>query len=244
MDDSYALKCLSCKASLQVPKETEYVVCEYCGTAHVIRKSGGTVSLSLARALENVQAGVDRTASELAIRRLREELKSLNDKKAALNSQYEKEVQQINAQLAPMKAKIQQHIGKKQGEVGQLSLIFTLAVVLAILSAVVSVMIGYGDTPLTQVHDPSWLNKWGLSVPAWGISLALLTGAFLRYTIISVTSDRAIRALEQQISRIQSKVDRQLVQAKAHMEEKLQVINREISNKQQQLNRHLEIVSH
>ena len=211
-------------ANLQVTKKTEYIVCIYCNTAHVVRESGGIVSLSLARALKNVQDGVDRTASELAIRRLREELKSLNDKKTTLNPQYEREVQKINAQLAPMKAKIQQHIGKKQGEVEQLRLILRLGVVVIILGAVMSVMAPV-HTPLMQVRDPSWLDTWGLSLPVWGISFALLTGAFLRYTIISVTSDRAIRALEQQIARIQSKVDRQLVQAKSHIEEQLQVIN-------------------
>ncbi|MBK6431530.1 hypothetical protein [Candidatus Amarolinea dominans] len=99
MDDSYPLKCLSCGANLQVPKETEYFVCIYCNTAHVVRESGGIVSLSLARALKNVQDGVDRTASELAIRRLREELKSLNDKKTTLNPQYEREVQKSTPNL-------------------------------------------------------------------------------------------------------------------------------------------------
>lgn len=81
MTDFVTLTCLSCGGKLQVTNDIERFACSYCGTEHVVRRSGGLVSLApVIESLGKVQTGVDKTASELAIRRLREDIKGLKSK--------------------------------------------------------------------------------------------------------------------------------------------------------------------
>src|SRR5262249_6404883 len=55
--------------------------CRYCGTTQAVRRDGGVVSLRPIRAaIEKVQRGTDRTALELAVRRLRDDLAGLEQK--------------------------------------------------------------------------------------------------------------------------------------------------------------------
>ncbi len=66
------LKCPNCSANLDITPQMESFACGYCGTQQMVQRSGGTVSLKLiGDAIARVQVGTDRTASELAVRRLR-----------------------------------------------------------------------------------------------------------------------------------------------------------------------------
>ena len=58
----------------------ETFACGYCGTSQHVVRSGGTVSLHLGEAIAKVQRGTDRTASELAVRRLKEDLAEIENK--------------------------------------------------------------------------------------------------------------------------------------------------------------------
>ena len=52
--------------------------CGHCGNEHIVRRSGGTISLTpVVEGLRKVQSGVDKTASELAIVRLKKEIEEL-----------------------------------------------------------------------------------------------------------------------------------------------------------------------
>lgn len=54
--------------------------CGYCGASQMVARSGGTISLRLlTEGIAKVQAGTDKTAAELAIRRLKEEYISLEN---------------------------------------------------------------------------------------------------------------------------------------------------------------------
>lgn len=82
---SLTLKCPSCGAALDITLDMERFACGYCGTEQVVQRQGGTVALTLVtEAISRVQVGTDRTAAELALRRI-------NDEMAALDA----EVQQI-----------------------------------------------------------------------------------------------------------------------------------------------------
>lgn len=48
--------------------------CGYCGAGVAVQRRGGTISLSLEDAVARVQVGTDKTAAELALKRLKEEL--------------------------------------------------------------------------------------------------------------------------------------------------------------------------
>lgn len=77
-----SLKCSGCGSNLDITPEMESFACGYCGTQQVVQRSGGTVSLRLiGDAIAKVQMGMDRTAAELAIRRLREDLAEVEAEK-------------------------------------------------------------------------------------------------------------------------------------------------------------------
>ncbi len=71
------MRCPGCGAVLEISKDNQDLACGYCGSSlHVIR-SGGTVTLSLVGIVDQVRANTDRTASELALVRLADELQEI-----------------------------------------------------------------------------------------------------------------------------------------------------------------------
>lgn len=69
------LKCASCGSNLEINPETDVFACGYCGASQMVKRSGGTISLKLlTNSISKVQIGTDKTAAELAIVRLKEEL--------------------------------------------------------------------------------------------------------------------------------------------------------------------------
>jgi DNA-directed RNA polymerase subunit RPC12/RpoP len=84
MGNLITLSCPSCGGVLEVTQNTEQLVCSYCGQRHVVKHEGTTLSLSpVLDALNQVKAGVDRTAAELAIVRLQKEIAELNTNRTA-----------------------------------------------------------------------------------------------------------------------------------------------------------------
>lgn len=78
MIEFVALTCPSCGAKLEIAKDVEQFACGYCNTEYIVRRNGGVVSLSpLAENLRKIQSGTDKTASELAIKRLQKEIYNL-----------------------------------------------------------------------------------------------------------------------------------------------------------------------
>lgn len=73
-----SLKCPSCGALLDINPETDHFACGYCGTGQIVQRQGGIVALKpVTEAISRVQIGTDRTAAELAIRRITDELNAL-----------------------------------------------------------------------------------------------------------------------------------------------------------------------
>lgn len=72
-----SLKCTSCGAALDITPDLDTFSCAYCGHRLLVQRSGGTISLkTLEEAVSRVQHGTDRTASELAVRRLQDDVAS------------------------------------------------------------------------------------------------------------------------------------------------------------------------
>lgn len=69
------LKCASCGSNLEITAEMTSFACGYCGASQVVDRQGGTISLRLITdAISKVQVGTDKTAAELALKRLSGEL--------------------------------------------------------------------------------------------------------------------------------------------------------------------------
>jgi ribosomal protein S27AE len=84
------LKCPSCGAKLEVSEDMDRFACGYCGTELVTQRRGGTVALkSLTDAIVKVQIGTDKTAAELALRRLQDELHDVRTHRAAQESSWQ-----------------------------------------------------------------------------------------------------------------------------------------------------------
>lgn len=72
------LSCPSCGGKLDITSDLDRFACAHCGREHIVKRGGGVISLApITDSLKRVQAGIDRTASELAIQRLEKEISEL-----------------------------------------------------------------------------------------------------------------------------------------------------------------------
>jgi hypothetical protein len=109
--DFVTLSCPSCGGKLQITADIERFACAFCGNEHIVKRGGGIITLSpVVEGLKNVQTGVDKTASELAIQRLTREIAELEryysqlydqrlKKKNSLFGKYE-EVERLTKEMA------------------------------------------------------------------------------------------------------------------------------------------------
>jgi len=89
MADLITLSCPSCGARLEVTPDIDRFACAHCGQEHIVKRSGGIVSLSpVVDAIKNVQTGVDKTAAELGIVRIQKEIDELTTNKNILIKGY------------------------------------------------------------------------------------------------------------------------------------------------------------
>jgi predicted RNA-binding Zn-ribbon protein involved in translation (DUF1610 family) len=73
------LTCPSCGGKLQISKDLERFACGFCGNEHVVKRGGGVVSLApVMDSLAKIEARVNNAESELAARRLRQEIVGLD----------------------------------------------------------------------------------------------------------------------------------------------------------------------
>lgn len=75
MNDFITLTCPSCGGKLEITEDVQQFACAHCGIEHQVNRSTSIVSISpIVEGIKSVQIGVDKTASELAIKRLKEEI--------------------------------------------------------------------------------------------------------------------------------------------------------------------------
>ena len=83
MTDFITLTCPNCGGKLEITKDLQQFACAHCGTEHRVNRSASVISLTpFVDGIKKVQIGVDKTASELAIVRLKDEI-------ALLENEYE-----------------------------------------------------------------------------------------------------------------------------------------------------------
>ena len=84
-DRFVTLRCQSCGARLEIHDDMSRLACGFCGTEMLVQRRGGTISLNtVEEAIQRVQTGTDRTAAELAIIRLENELQELNKEESRI----------------------------------------------------------------------------------------------------------------------------------------------------------------
>ncbi len=81
MADFIKLTCPSCNGKLKITDDIDRFACAHCGTEFLVNRKGGIISLHpIVNELKNVKKGVDKTASELAIKRLDKEISEIAQK--------------------------------------------------------------------------------------------------------------------------------------------------------------------
>jgi hypothetical protein len=79
MVEFVTLACPTCGGKLEITKDIQRFACGHCGNEHVVLRQGGIVALNpVEQEIGQIQKNTDRTASELAVKRLREELEQLD----------------------------------------------------------------------------------------------------------------------------------------------------------------------
>lgn len=97
MSDFITLTCPNCAGKLQITDDVERFACAFCGVEHIVRRSGGIVTLKpIVEGLEKVKIGVDKTASELAIARLTTETARIEDQIGELTTNYQRKFSELN----------------------------------------------------------------------------------------------------------------------------------------------------
>lgn len=80
MANFVTLTCPSCGGQLQITSDIDRFACGHCGTEHLVKRGGGIVSLApVVEGIKKIQMGVDKTASELAIKRIKSEISDLEN---------------------------------------------------------------------------------------------------------------------------------------------------------------------
>lgn len=84
-----AMKCAVCGAPLKVTPDMGRFVCMSCGSELFVERGEGTISLKpVTEAISKVQVGTDKTAAELALNRLQQELTTLTAQKRKMENDY------------------------------------------------------------------------------------------------------------------------------------------------------------
>jgi len=78
MTEITKLSCPACGGKIEVKENSDQFTCIYCGTHLQIEKSKGEIAIKpFIQAVKTMQSSMDRTASELAITRIKPELDAL-----------------------------------------------------------------------------------------------------------------------------------------------------------------------
>lgn len=90
MGDFVTLTCPTCGGKLQITPDIDRFACVHCGNEHIVKRSEGVIALQpLAESLTGLRRATDRTASEMALRRLSEELASLREDRSQAQGRVE-----------------------------------------------------------------------------------------------------------------------------------------------------------
>ena len=130
MSDFVTLSCPTCGYKLQVTNDIDRFACASCGNEHVVRRSGGMVSLApVVQGLKQVQTGVDKTAAELAIQRISSDIAQLEEQIAS----YGGEIAQLN--WVKKSERPEGWFDGILGQIGSLAMLFAIGSLIGVIAA-------------------------------------------------------------------------------------------------------------
>lgn len=142
------LNCPNCSASLEIGENKDQLACGTCGSQLYVDRSGGTISLELAKSLGAISTGATQTAAELALVRLEKERTTPAYEVYKLES----EIKQESARLIKQDIMSENAVASAQSELKLLNaekgwmsvdvFCVILAVILVIIIVLASIKIG------------------------------------------------------------------------------------------------------
>lgn len=104
MDQTIRVNCPSCGSTAPHSQKDHDFTCEYCGTRFQVKTSSGNIELApLINTVNDLKFGMDRTGSEMAIRRIKDEINELQASIRPFLPEYERLKQVIENPGLPLK---------------------------------------------------------------------------------------------------------------------------------------------
>ena len=177
------LSCPNCAGRLTIDFTQELFACGFCGANVRVERSGGTVSLSkITDVMASLQRGTDKAAAELALPRLKEELRIAEGRLSAFRVHGAGLAESYEARI--------RLTGKRGGEV------FVIGVYSVIAFVVTYVAVGVPYMLLHPGYDP--IPKWYIAIMGLAGLVAAVLLARKSFRVRSASRAHQVRALETQ----------------------------------------------
>jgi len=241
MVDFVKLACPSCGGTLTIPDNVGRLACSYCGTELIAQRNEGVLTISpIVDALKRVQAGIDKTASELAMKRLREEIGELTSTRQRVSSEYENSSRAIATREAQIRAIRQK--ARKEALKGLIQFVCAILLIIVLANVVdrmhpIPVIGPLGGLVLASWALVSITRQIGRLEKEEGRKGIVLLCWWLPFSIWKKVSHGA-RSIANRYG-----VSTDLVQARDEARQELTRLEEEIAHKNLELEKHLKIVS-
>lgn len=195
MPDFLTLACPTCGGQLQITPDIDRFACTHCGNEHLVRRGAGIVTLApVIDSMDALRRATDRTASELAIRRTRDEIAELVSAKT-----------QAESRLTPLNAQIAEH-DKWRRNVRSMPLVLVFALLCGLGFFLVdadALSRPYISSDSTQTLAIALFMMGAIMLLLWAVTLLLL------YTVYAIHPPRrqveaGIQAVQAEIQTIES----------------------------------------
>lgn len=104
MNEVIKMRCPSCGAPISGKKNDQDYICDFCGTIYQVKQTNQGVSPTPDNKYGNqLKSGIDRTGSEMTIKRLKEEIQELQGRLLPLTPEYEKLKNEVENPGIPLK---------------------------------------------------------------------------------------------------------------------------------------------
>jgi len=222
MANFISLTCPSCGGKLQLTNDVERFACANCGNEHVVKRSGGVVTIApVIDELKKVQVGVDKTASELAIKRLQEEIRILKEEQSRV-ANMGNETNLINQELEKKISDLRINEKARRSE-KEPALLFLIGSCGFLAISVIGALLFSDSVPIGMIIIP--------------LLMILLFGS--RYNIASRNNDM----VERQILQLQKEKRKQVDETRSKADTMLVDIDAKIIKNQKELEKHLRVVT-
>ena len=107
MPDVITLSCPNCGGKLEITEDIDRFSCGHCGVEHIVRRSGGIVAIkpfleNITQEVRKAAKGAENTASEMALKRLDQEISVLQGNLKEVQNRIRKIEDQKNIRKAGM----------------------------------------------------------------------------------------------------------------------------------------------